>query len=262
MLHGSWRFATLDATSKDSGAVGCQDIYLPLPAGWQIAPQDPDAIAVTAAHPWGTHLLVYADGGQRYTLNDDYSSAQGKPTTWYCCSDGPTALGTSSDGTQYKVNACSRRILLRAPPSTCTDAAPPPPFQEKTPSPPPISPSPVNTASKEEEHGSRAPDAASNGGGATVVSLSNVLVPILLVVFIGLVYYVWRQRRVVKNWRVFRMFSCRSDEASVTVEQERRSARQGIHRLECRLAVILFSIRTGGAMNDVAVGSSGRGHVE
>ncbi len=59
-------------------------------------------------------------------------------------------------------------------------------FQEKTPSPPP---SPGNTASQQEEHGPRAPDAASDGGG---VSLSEVLVPILLVVFIGLVYYVWR----------------------------------------------------------------------
>ena len=99
--------------------MGCQDNYLPLPAGWEISPQDSDAIAVTAAHPWGTHLLVYADGGQRYTLNEDYSSP-GQAREWYCCSDGPTALGASSDGTQFKVNACARHILLRAPPSTCT----------------------------------------------------------------------------------------------------------------------------------------------
>ena len=42
--------------------------------------------------------------------------------TWYCCSDGATALGTAPDGALYKVNACTRRILLWAPPSTCLDA--------------------------------------------------------------------------------------------------------------------------------------------
>jgi len=126
--------------------VGCQDTYLPLPAGWEISPQDSDSIAATAAHPWGTHLLVYADGGQRYTLNEDYSSP-GQAREWYCCSDGRTALGTSSDGTQFKANACARRILLRAPPSTCTgtDAAPTPPSPPTLPSPPPPPPPPASS---------------------------------------------------------------------------------------------------------------------
>ena len=120
VLYGGMRYATLDATSQDSRAEGCQDSYLPLPPGWHIATQDSDAIAVTAAHPWGTHLLVYADGAQRYTSSDDYLPSAGMTTTWYCCSDGLTALGTSSDGARYKVNACARRILIRAPPSMCT----------------------------------------------------------------------------------------------------------------------------------------------
>ncbi len=145
VVQGRWRYATLDATSKDSPAVGCQDNYLPLPAGWEISPQDSDAIAVTAAHPWGTHLLVYSDGGQRYTLNEDYSSP-GQAREWYCCGDGRTALGTSSDGTQYKANACARRILLRAPPSTCTGTdpvpTPPSPPTPTPPSPPQLPPPP------------------------------------------------------------------------------------------------------------------------
>ncbi len=113
--------------------MGCQDTYLPLPAGWEISPQDSDSIAATAAHPWGTRVLVYADGGQRYTLNENSDdTSPGQALEWYCCSNGRTALGTSSDGTQYKANACARRILLRAPPSTCTgtDAAPTPPRLE------------------------------------------------------------------------------------------------------------------------------------
>ena len=128
LLHSGMQYATLDATSRDSRAAGCQDTYLPLPAGWEIAPQDAGAIAVTGAHPWGTHLLVYADGGQRYTNNTDYASQAGETRTWHCCSDGPTALGTS--GAQYKVNACARRILIRAPAGICTDAGAPPPPDE------------------------------------------------------------------------------------------------------------------------------------
>ena len=141
VLQGQWRYAALDATSKDSSAVGCQDTYLPLPAGWEISPQDSGAIAVTAAHPWGTHLMVYADGAQRYTLTDDYYDSPGEARTWYCCSDGATALGTSSDGTKYKVNACARRILIRAPPSTCTDSGTPT-GTPTAPSPPPPTPPP------------------------------------------------------------------------------------------------------------------------
>jgi len=121
--------------------VGCQDNYLPLPAGWEISPQDSGAIAVTAAHPWGTHLIVYADGRQRYTLNDDYYDSPGEERTWFCCSDGATALGTSSDGTKYKVNNCFRRILIRAPPSTCTDSGTPT-GTPTAPSPPPPPPPP------------------------------------------------------------------------------------------------------------------------
>ena len=111
--NGAW-YATLDATSKDSTETGCQDSFLALPIGWQVAPHDDDSIAVTAAYPWGTHLLVYADGGQRYTSHADYYSQRGQTREWYCCSDGETALGTSSSGGEFKVNSCARRVLIKS----------------------------------------------------------------------------------------------------------------------------------------------------
>lgn len=77
VVHQGVRYATLDATVKESSAVGCQDDFLALPDGWEIAPQDESAVAVTAGWPWGTHLLVYSDGGQRYTNNEDYDSPGG-----------------------------------------------------------------------------------------------------------------------------------------------------------------------------------------
>jgi hypothetical protein len=46
-------YRTLDTWDpEDSGPVGCQDYYKPLPAGWEIAADNPESIAVTAAYPW------------------------------------------------------------------------------------------------------------------------------------------------------------------------------------------------------------------
>ena len=123
LFYNGLRYATLDAASKDSNETACQDHFLPLPAGWQVAVHDDSSIFVTAAHSWGTHLLVYADGGQRYTAHPDYYSQRGETREWYCCSDGETALGTSSSGSHFKVNACARRILIQSA-DACADGTP------------------------------------------------------------------------------------------------------------------------------------------
>jgi hypothetical protein len=108
-------YATLDGWDpKDTLTKGCQSDYLPLPSGWIIAPNDADSIAVIAMYAWGTDLLVLSDGSQYYTMNLRYPGHAGQPRKWICCADGLTALGTSTiDGLDvYKVNSCSRRILI------------------------------------------------------------------------------------------------------------------------------------------------------
>jgi hypothetical protein len=121
VVHNGDFYATLDAGDPEhsAGAV-CQDFFLDLPAGWIVAPHDESSIAVTAAYPWGTHILVYADGGQRYTNHPDYQSQAGQSRPWYVGSDGDTALGTQ--GNSYKANACARRILLKALPDACSSS--------------------------------------------------------------------------------------------------------------------------------------------
>ena len=107
------KYATLDGAQPESLATACQDYFLPLPTGWQLAPHDADSINVTKSHPWGTHLLVYADGGQRYTSHPDYASQAGQERFWYTSPGQPNALGESADQPGwYKVNACARRILI------------------------------------------------------------------------------------------------------------------------------------------------------
>ena len=102
--------------------VNCQDYWLAVPPGWELALPNADSIAVAAAYTWGTHLLVYADGTQIYTGHSDYYSSRGQTREWICCSDGPTALGTSDIG--FKANACARRVLLRACPAGESEVLP------------------------------------------------------------------------------------------------------------------------------------------
>ena len=51
--YGATEYRTLDAWApEDSGDWTCQDQYIALPEGWQIAANNPGSIAVTAAYPW------------------------------------------------------------------------------------------------------------------------------------------------------------------------------------------------------------------
>ena len=79
--HGGYTWRTLDGadpegTKKGAPNGGCQVIpgqasrksnkspsnYLPLPAGWVLAPNDATSIAVVAAHGWSTVCAVLAQG--------------------------------------------------------------------------------------------------------------------------------------------------------------------------------------------------------
>ena len=82
--------------SGRSGARG-QDNYLPLPAGWVLAPNDATSIAVVAAHGWSTPCAVLADG-----------SAWGSANAPGICGHN---LATS--GGTYTVTDCDARVLAR-----------------------------------------------------------------------------------------------------------------------------------------------------
>ena len=81
--------------------------YLPLPAGWVLAPNDATSIAVVAAHGWSTSSLVLADGVACYTSN----SSSHSPGT--CPFTGPQHHYLATSGGTYTVTACHRRVLAR-----------------------------------------------------------------------------------------------------------------------------------------------------
>ena len=69
VYRNGYAFATLDNTDpSDSITAGCQTVFLSVPSGWEIAPDDSDSVAVTAEFPWGTAVLVYANGRAVYTF--------------------------------------------------------------------------------------------------------------------------------------------------------------------------------------------------
>ena len=124
ITYNGKKYAALDGWSPtDYSSQGCQSTPLSLPSGWSIAQNNAASIAVIAMYPWGTDLMVLADGSQYYTDNDRFSGMAGQSRPWYCCYDGPTPLQQSADlygNAQYAVNACERRILII---NTCAPGA-------------------------------------------------------------------------------------------------------------------------------------------
>eukprot|EP01045_Picozoa_sp_COSAG04_P005642 COSAG04_NODE_264_length_18606_cov_9.965256_23_plen_150_part_00 len=126
--HGGYTWRTLDGahpqdSSNSAPNNGCQQEctayytqswrsgscrtyepnYLPLPAGWVLAPNDATSVAVVAAHGWGTYALVLADGGvvgganaNSYDVGDQYRTG-----------------GLATSGGTYTVTTCNNRVLAR-----------------------------------------------------------------------------------------------------------------------------------------------------
>ena len=125
--YGGYTWRTLDGADPEGtkyGAPngGCQVIpgqasrksnkspsnYLPLPAGWVVAPNDATSNAVVAAHGWSTDCVVLADGRTRRSGN-----TVGTPGD-RCGYSGTNYLATS--GGTYTVARCtdgSMRVLTR-----------------------------------------------------------------------------------------------------------------------------------------------------
>ena len=102
IVYNGYEYRTLDGTSPSQTASGCQSYYLPLPSGgWELAPGDAESIEVTAAHPWGTDVLVMSNGYGYRTQN--------LPPPGAYLFD--SVLLTS--GSQYRVDVCNGHILMR-----------------------------------------------------------------------------------------------------------------------------------------------------
>ena len=63
LVNGDYLYASLDNADPKSVSVGTQQTHLALPDGWEIAPSEPLVVSeIIAKHPWGTHVVVCANG--------------------------------------------------------------------------------------------------------------------------------------------------------------------------------------------------------
>ena len=100
-------YRTLDGTSPHDTGYKCQDYYLGLPSGWALAADNADSLAVISSYPWGTHVMVLANGRAYGTRA--YSTGS-------LCS----YSGLSTSGSTYKVANCHFLILISKTGSDCT----------------------------------------------------------------------------------------------------------------------------------------------
>ena len=116
-------FYLLDGTDPSDQTVGCQENYLPVPAGCEIAPRSSDVIADVISHNyWGTHGVCVADGTCWWGLHGTVGTQD--------CSLGAGGFQTTTIGgvVHFKPPCCSERILLYCPdgpPGSPSSGAPP-----------------------------------------------------------------------------------------------------------------------------------------
>eukprot|EP01045_Picozoa_sp_COSAG04_P003256 COSAG04_NODE_131_length_24280_cov_40.563418_1_plen_156_part_00 len=127
--HGGYTWRTLDGADPQGGFLGapnggcqcedqngdgtvnsldCPSNYLPLPAGWVLAPNDATSIAVVAAHGWSTQCPVLADGTAWVSANHWSGVSPGD-----ACWDYSSGQLATSGGT-YTVRHCYRRMRVLA----------------------------------------------------------------------------------------------------------------------------------------------------
>jgi hypothetical protein len=99
VIYNGKTYSLLSHGATESTTQLCQEVYLPLDAGYVIAPDDEDSIYVIAAHGWNTAVVVVASGngynGANYGVAGDLHSGG--------------MLLTS--GSTYKPVSCSMQIL-------------------------------------------------------------------------------------------------------------------------------------------------------
>ena len=101
---GDHVYAAIDDTPVDAGYGefgSCQTDPMPIPEGWELAPDVAGMEEFIYDHGWSTHCMILADGCSYGTFNYGRGG----------CSCG--VLG--SDGVNYWANSCSRRVLIRRP---------------------------------------------------------------------------------------------------------------------------------------------------
>ena len=85
--------------------------YLPLPPGYELAPNDADSVAVIAAHGWSTTCVVLADGSAWRSANHGRAGEACALSSANSLVVGSAASAGGVVG--YSVTRCNLRVLTR-----------------------------------------------------------------------------------------------------------------------------------------------------
>jgi hypothetical protein len=104
-------YASMDDVEVDAayGVDGtCMTSHYPIPDGWEISPNWDGVMDFVADHGWSTHCMLVETGHSYSTFNFG-----GPGTCVSAC--GITVDCMATDGVDWWVTSCSRRILIRKP---------------------------------------------------------------------------------------------------------------------------------------------------
>jgi len=104
VAYKGWEYRTRDGASPTTwGTSGCEDNWVALPSGFEIAPDTTDSRTVAGNYEWNTCCLVLSNGDSWVGQCGGNSSANSD------CGGGQLL----QSGSNYKVNGCALRILVR-----------------------------------------------------------------------------------------------------------------------------------------------------
>jgi hypothetical protein len=105
---GGYAYASIDDAPVGAGYGAwintCQTDPRPLPAGWEIAPNDPGMQDIIYMGGWSTHCMLVAGGCTYGTFNYSYGN----------CYEPCGLMGSDGLG-NFWATSCSRRVLIRRP---------------------------------------------------------------------------------------------------------------------------------------------------
>jgi hypothetical protein len=108
IMYRGRKYATLDGASPTGTTSGCQQEFLSIPTGWEIAPHNKWSAFIIGSYPWSSDFLVLADGSAYYTAHEQV--AGGSQAWWDYSSLKSNASNPSTSA--FKPAACNGRILI------------------------------------------------------------------------------------------------------------------------------------------------------
>lgn len=103
VVYNGRKYMTLDQANPTDATIGCQRSPIPLPEGFQIAPNTPETVSVIKLFGFGTHCLSVSDGAS-YGTKNFYPGH----FCWY----NVDLHGMEYNAQGYVPRGCSRRILI------------------------------------------------------------------------------------------------------------------------------------------------------